>query len=529
VNVGGTLKYEGRTGAAADAGDYGLFAARGVKVELYFPPGTLFDTTYANDAGVYQFAKPIPAPDAAATAKIKVFTESKPNFAGAEVLKITNVAGTETYAWESPAVNVLTPAGGFNHDFKDRATLDYAFATHDMYITPMRYTNNLTLSGSGATPFSVPVKFPIPGDSTFYDGTTEQVSHLEGDRFDWDVAGHEYGHGVAKKNGFQQGVGGFHSAAANLRFERGPGSMATTGAPDYDFKQTSQLAFGEGFATYFSLVAQRVIGTPGNQRSNDTLYHDNDDANGTGLGTAASIETNGAAFTSLGEDSEGSVQRILWDLYDNANEAADRDRVTLGHAAVWNKINTNNVVTLNQFWGELETGASVKNKIDYGAIFEAHNVSPQPDDATAPVIVDERDPSPKFIWKNPIGRATATAALEKELLDSFTVLFFDSLFNQIPVGSDIIKDTAINNLTNELSYSLDAGQMGLLWESIGIATGSGTVYWVVTGGNKDFDGTAANFETGMYWSDARSFVMVPEPASISALLALGMLVRRNRK
>jgi hypothetical protein len=67
-----------------------------------------------------------------------------------------------------------------------------------------------------------------------------------------------------------------------------------------------------------------------------------------------------------------------------------------------------------------------------------------------------------------------------------------------------------------------------MWEGNSLF-GYADFYWVVTGGNRDFDGTAENFETGMYWSDARHFALVPEPLALPAIAMLGALVRRRRR
>ncbi len=288
---------------------------------------------------------------------------------------------------------------------------------------------------------------------------------------------------------------------------------------DLSREQANGLAWSEGWATYFGISGQQALGSAalGIQRVGDTIYNDNNDANGVTQGTNRyGIEDKAVGGRpSRGEDNEASVSRILLDLNDATNDAADRDRVTMGDHAVWNVIRNNNTDTLSKFWNALITqpGTTNSKRIDYGAIFQAHNVSPQPDVLSVPNGTDfpEFDLNqPTFKWAIPKG-GTQAGGFNNNLLNEFGLLFINT-------ADAIVWDTGLlGNVTQFTPNPLD-------WFNL---TSLSDLYaWVVYGGM-----TTGAYTSGYYWSDALYFTVgfnIPEPASI-ALLVMGALLMTGQR
>src|SRR4029078_12289024 len=156
--------------------------------------------------------------------------------------------------------------------------------------------------------------------------------------------------------------------------------------------------------------------------------------------------------------------------------------------AIWNIIRNNQTDTLDKFWNALisQPGTTNSKRIDYGAIFQAQNVSPQPDITSVPDghNFPEFDVSPPtFKWKIPTGGADP---FDNKLLNDFGMLFINSADN-------IIWDTGdLGNVTSFTPNLLD-------W--FNFTNGIDLYRWVVYGSLTTGAGATA-YTTGHYWSDA---------------------------
>jgi hypothetical protein len=121
------------------------------------------------------------------------------------------------------------------------------------------------------------------------------------DEYDGHVILHELGHYFEDKLSRADSIGGSHSNGDLLDM---------------------RVAFGEGF---------------GNARSGiitDDSYYRDSSGNSQGLGFSINVEDNPISSDNSGWYSEGSVQSILYDIYDAANEAGDS--IELGFAPIYN-------------------------------------------------------------------------------------------------------------------------------------------------------------------------------------------------
>jgi hypothetical protein len=121
------------------------------------------------------------------------------------------------------------------------------------------------------------------------------------DEYDPSVIAHEWGHYLEANFSHSDSIGGPHYTGDRLDM---------------------RVAFGEGFGNAFSSMVRK-----------DPVYSDsngNQQAGGFGF----NVETESAA--NPGWYSESSVEKILYDLYDNTNDATDFDTLSLGFTPIWN-------------------------------------------------------------------------------------------------------------------------------------------------------------------------------------------------
>jgi hypothetical protein len=548
ITISGKIRYTAPTGNEQNdaANALALFPLRGAKVELWddntvffnVPPDILISTTYTDLNGDYSFTVddadslgsllagtldpwlgiyPMTRPALPAPGGVK----GAVTFYAAGPLDLSNndTVGPQYAGAITPVSNI--PAGmnyTINVNLGTANNTELSYAAFDAMFEASRYYSTLPASINN----SVDTLFPTgEGTSNFSNG---RMHILNGDRYDWDVSMHEYGHYVQSLHpGIDNSPGGGHSSANNLRFSRAAGGsdLNMAGTNTLNRRQANELAWGEGWATYYSISGQQEMGSAalGIQRVGDTIYHDNNDTNGTALGLRYGIENQATGTRpSRGEDNEASVARILYDLYDTTNDAADRDRVVLGDDAIWNLIRNNNTDTLDKFWDALisQPGTTNSDRIDYGAIFEGHNVSPQPDETS--VALGETFPrfdinQPTFEWMIPQGGQAGV--YNNSLLNDFGLLFIDS-------ADAIIWDTGLlGNVTQFTPDPLD-------WLTFTATTDF--IRWVVYGRMTNKIG-GVDYITGDFWSDARYFFVVPEPTTTLLLVAAGgwvVTMRRRR-
>jgi PKD repeat protein len=120
------------------------------------------------------------------------------------------------------------------------------------------------------------------------------------DEFDQHVLAHEYQHFLEDAISRTDSVGGPHSLGERLDM---------------------RLAFSEGFANAYSAMVL-----------DDPRYRD---SFGTAQGADFNFNIETDVFSVPGWYSEASIHRIVWDLYDTTNDAADSDGVTIGYGPMF--------------------------------------------------------------------------------------------------------------------------------------------------------------------------------------------------
>ena len=160
--------------------------------------------------------------------------------------------------------------------------------------------------------------------------TQDTIFLAQGDRWDNDVILHEYGHFIEYRNNFSKNPGGHHYFDENL-------------SSRYDPEIAKNLAWSEGWADYFSVSLQY-------NDTKDRYFDDTED-----IELHVNLE---GPIENKGEDCEGAIACILWDIFDDLTE--DFDEIKLGLNPAWNLISKNAPINnISQFldsWDESANG-----------------------------------------------------------------------------------------------------------------------------------------------------------------------------
>jgi len=251
------------------------------------------------------------------------------------------------------------------------------------------------------------VKIGMPVPAIVVDYPTKDVTSnysfgklhmLRGDRFDTDVAHHEYGHYVSDRLAIQRNPGGMHSGVENLSEARGKDAG-------------TRLAWGEGWPTYFGTTLQAALslGRAAIPTVGDSRYTDTDDAS---IDYELEVPT---PNESIGEDGETAVQRFLWDVYDSARDPGDD--VSLGDRPIMNALIARKAITLSQAYAALVRDVPPRTRAAIGCIAAQQRISPK---LTAPANGSPLPAQPPtFAWVSGGGGP-------KFRNDSFVVQFYDA-------------------------------------------------------------------------------------------------------
>ncbi len=220
ITISGTIRYTAPEGNEADDlnNALDLFPVRGAKIELWddnvvllnLPPDMLMGTTYTDDNGFYSFnvddadslgsllagtldpylgiypsTRPaLPAPGGVKSA-VSMYA------AGPLDVNDNDTVGQQYAGRNTTAVNI-PPGQNFtiNVDLGTSNNTELSFAAFDAMTEASRYYS--TLPGSQNN--SVQALFPTNEDTSNFSNTRMHI--LQGDRYDWDVDMHEYGHYV---------------------------------------------------------------------------------------------------------------------------------------------------------------------------------------------------------------------------------------------------------------------------------------------------------------------------------------------
>ncbi len=288
---------------------------------------------------------------------------------------------------------------------------------------------------------AIEVDFPTADVSSYFG--QGKLHMLRADRFDSDVAQHEYGHYVARSYAIANSPGGMHSGFQNLSETRGKDAG-------------TRLAWGEGWPTYFGTSLQQVLGLSalGIPHVGDTRYTDTEDAN-----VDYDLERP-TTKTAIGEDGEFSVQRFLWDVYDAERDTGDAVRYS--DRTIMSTLTTARVVTFAQAYAALTSDLPERARIALGCIAAQQRISPT---ITSPENGSPLPDAPPTIEWTPNGGGPTYRN------NTFVVRFYDASF------------TTLLHQTSELEGVTHFRPTPTTWEAV--THGRSEINVVVTGSQTD--------------------------------------------
>jgi hypothetical protein len=225
------------------------------------------------------------------------------------------------------------------------STNNAAFSVLDSFLDERRYVSNLTQKDLQR----IDVEFPTADESSNF--SKGKLHILLGDKWDWDVMMHEYGHYISSVLSLDKNPGGYHAFNENLG-ERLSKDVAV------------RLAWGEGWPTYFAVQTQHEMNMSklGIPSVGDSHYSDSEDA-------AIDLDLSSDGEGSLGEDNEVSVMRVLYDL-----SILHPDKLTANQ--IWNRLVGAKPANLSEAILSLSNSAPMDEQAFMGSIETKHHVSP---------------------------------------------------------------------------------------------------------------------------------------------------------
>lgn len=161
-----------------------------------------------------------------------------------------------------------------------------------------------------------------PSENTYYDSNHDKIMVQKEDCNSWDVLNHEYGHYISDKLDL-----------CNFYHGRRPHNIYDDLTIEYGETAAKELAYSEGLATYLGIASQMYSAGEFNSVDYaDEIYHDR----------FRSVEANYGEYFLEADDNEKAerievcVTGAMIKLLDNINR--EYDDVALGHAAMWNAI-----------------------------------------------------------------------------------------------------------------------------------------------------------------------------------------------
>ena len=336
VNLTGTVTYDrvnfqSRLFRGLDYDNIQVMPARGVTVWLVNAQGKTIDNTKTNERGEYSFTAPI---ETAVQVRVVAHIESEGNGVWSIQVK-DNTNNSALYVMDGSLVssgnndtqtrNLHADSGWVNRGYNSSRTaapfaiIDSLYdavkavfdAKPDAVLPPLNVfwsSENIAIGGSLSEGKIGTSFYTSAGPSIYLLGKANNDS----DEYDRAVIQHEFGHFIEHQLSRTESLGGSHNVNSLLDM---------------------RVAFGEAWGNAFAGMV-----------SNDPLYRDSlgDDQ---GLGFTINVQSR--TFGLQGWFSEGSIQSVLFNLFDD--EDSPSDEISLGFASVFRALTSQAYIDYDGF------------------------------------------------------------------------------------------------------------------------------------------------------------------------------------
>lgn len=345
ITISGTIEYDRSTLAAAKP----IRHAK-VEVRLQLPSSSIGQTVYTTDRGRYVAS--FPAQTYLPWFLLTVSAETRtPGNGPNQVPRATRALYSGVAQLQFTRTHRNTPnitASLSNVDIKlgDTTYLQKTFWSFDAGVTAARLhteylkdlTSNAPTEGNGSIDIQTFSAFAGIGEASVTLGSFIRL--FANDWKDWDTINHEYGHAFAQEIGFFPTGSVWDYGPGTNRFPYAHYEGQNTRVTNRNLTRlnNNRLAFAEGFADFYSMVAQErdltmprgavsIESAPGTGWfGGDHKYGPNERNEGDPIQVATG--------RSAGEDEELTVMRILWDFYDLPSPADTTNDLSLDHFSV---------------------------------------------------------------------------------------------------------------------------------------------------------------------------------------------------
>lgn len=266
------------------------------------------------------------------------------------------------------------------------------------------------------------VVYPYATENAFYSNGTIHINEHE--RYsqsmpshygDWDTIGHEYAHFVADYFNLSDSPGGQHLSRVNLI-----DYLHESGLPLSEAKSDGiYLAWSEGFASYWSIVAQESFSDDMKTVPfvGDTII--------TGS-NASYIDVDSLSKSSKGDADEEAVASILYKLQSSNTDWIDK--FSMGSITLWNILVENQITSLNQ----------LVNVLCSSYYFEKHDFAILLSEAN--IIADDMVLTGNYLNDSPIFSWSTSMASKYLFYDEFDFYILDGNQRLVYMDLDIPAD-----------------------------------------------------------------------------------------
>ena len=278
----------------------------------------------------------------------------------------------------------------------------------------------------------------------------------------WDMIGHEYAHHIQEQFDIANSPGGTHTIGTNLIDQ-----LCKTNALTQAKNKALRLSWGEGWATYWSIVAQqsfpdefKTIRTVGN--TDYSAY------NGVDYKLDVYIDR------SNGEASELAVQKTLFKLYFAKTD--EYDRFALGEETLWDIVVEKKPTTLCEFIQDLYDDGYDKHEL--GKLLGQFSITP----LYLEIKNDYLDRCPTFSWPTDSGSTNLP-------YDSFDLVF------TTPSGVEFMRRAVTTSNPKTATYTLTRDE----WSTV--ISARGTKYGVYLIARQTHSPSTGDYYSELFWFD----------------------------
>lgn len=307
---------------------------------------------------------------------------------------------------------------------------------------------------------TISIKYPHD-DGSDSNSFTDYIRISYADYCDWDVIIHELGHQVATKINVDASFGEEHMGGENL-MERYGKSKGIKGA------------WSEGWATYFSLAAQKYYNTHVVTISNITNVADTaytslsfDDSGD----YYAGVHRDYSSYVGCGEGNEAAVTYVLFYLVYRAG---------LTHQELWDIAKESSCDRFSDFIKTLYDSVDESFYNEIGILLEEQNIADTPDVRTS---IFSRSTPGTFYW-DPVD-TTDGASGNYQYYNDAVITFFDDNYN-------IVMESPIHaSASGVYGVSINSA----LWRVLDLEITGDSFYWCIVTSQNDNPGTGPYYST----------------------------------